>query len=133
MNNAAHGTDGRYTIEGGQHRGNDGHLCPIRLRVKGVATAAPYNILNRCAVVAWAGSSGSAAVAASPGAKPLRARQGYAGAQVRLCNFRVPITKAVNTRITPSVVFHSFIELSLSYTVLLPFLIAFPFTMTNNV
>ena len=35
---------------------------------------------NRCAAVAWAGSSGSAAAAASPGAKPHRARQGYAGA-----------------------------------------------------
>jgi hypothetical protein len=34
---------------------------------------------NRCAAVAWAGSSGSAAAAASPGAKPHRARQGYAG------------------------------------------------------
>jgi len=33
---------------------------------------------NRCAAVAWAGSSGSAAEAASPGAKPHRARQGYA-------------------------------------------------------
>ena len=29
---------------------------------------AEYNILNRCAAVAWAGSSGSAAEAASPGA-----------------------------------------------------------------
>jgi hypothetical protein len=65
---AAHGYHGRYTIEGGQHRGNDSHLCPVRVRGKGVATAAPYNFLNRCAAVAWAGSSGSAAVAASPGA-----------------------------------------------------------------
>ena len=39
---------------------------------------APYNILNHCASVAWAGSSGSAAEAASFGAKPHRARQGYA-------------------------------------------------------
>ena len=75
---AAHGTDGRYTTHLGQHRGNDVHLCPVRLRGKGVATAAPYNILNRCAAVAWVGTSGSAAEAASPGAKPHRARQGYA-------------------------------------------------------
>ena len=39
---AAHGTDGRYTltIKGGQHRENDVHLCPDRLRGKGVATVA---------------------------------------------------------------------------------------------
>jgi len=53
--------EGRYTIEGGQHRGNGSHLCPVRLRGKGVATAAPYNILSRCAAVVWAGSSGSVA------------------------------------------------------------------------
>ena len=35
------GNDGRYRSEGGEHRGNDGHLCPVRLRGKGVATAAP--------------------------------------------------------------------------------------------
>ncbi len=38
---------------------------------KGVATAVPYSILNRCAAVAWVGSSGSAAEAASPGRSPI--------------------------------------------------------------
>ena len=39
---AAHGTDGRYTltIKGGQHRGDDSNLCHVRMRGKGVATAA---------------------------------------------------------------------------------------------
>ena len=90
---SAHGTDGRYTIQGGQQRGNVSHLCPTRLRGKGVATAAPYNILNRYAAVAWAGSSGSAAEAAIPGAKPHRARQGYAadlGGNRVVITFRLP-------------------------------------------
>ncbi len=42
------------------------------------ATADP----RTSAAVAWVGSSGSAAAAASPGAKPHRARQGYAGGLV---------------------------------------------------
>ena len=67
------------TDHGGQQRGNDVHLCHVRLRRKGVATAVLYNILNRCAAVAWVGSSGGVAAAESPGAQPLRARQGYAG------------------------------------------------------
>ena len=54
------GTDGRYTIGGDQHRGNDSHPRPVRLRGKGIATAMLYNIFNCCAAFTWVGLSGSA-------------------------------------------------------------------------